>query len=101
MADPAPLAPGIPPVAPLPSCYRDYYQDDSHDQASGNYAAIMNTFAVPLAGGAAAPTANQVTEAVFSSAVVDPQAFVMLIVSATHPNGACVCSTVYNVTHLS
>jgi hypothetical protein len=46
----------------------------------------MNTFAVPLAGvGALTPV--QVSDAVFASAVVDPQAFVMLVVDATNPNG--------------
>jgi hypothetical protein len=84
MADPAPLAPGIPPVVPLPACYRDYYQDESNDKTAGNYGTILSTFEVP---GAAALTPNQVSEAVFASAVVDPQAFVMLIVSANHPNG--------------
>jgi hypothetical protein len=41
---------------------------------------------VPLAGvGALTPV--QVSDVVFASAVVDPQAFVMLIVDVTHPNG--------------
>jgi hypothetical protein len=86
MADPAPLAPGIPPVIPHSATYCDYYQDDANDKAAGNYGTIMNTFAVPPAGvGALTPV--QVSDAVFASAVVDPQAFVMLIVDATHPNG--------------
>jgi hypothetical protein len=33
MADPAPLAPGIPPVIPYSASYRDYYQDDANDKA--------------------------------------------------------------------
>jgi hypothetical protein len=86
MADPAPLAPGIPLVIPYSASYRDYYQDDANDKAAGNYGTIMNTFVVPPAGvGALTPV--QVSDAVFASAVVDPQAFVMLIVDATHPNG--------------
>jgi hypothetical protein len=86
MADiPAPLAPGMPPLIPLPSSYLEYYQDDGKDKAAGEYTAIMNTFAVPLAGSALTP--GQVTDAVFALAVVDPQAFVMLIVDEIHPNG--------------
>jgi hypothetical protein len=86
MADPEPLAPGVPAVAHVASSYRDYYQDEAHDKATGNYAAIMNTFAVPLAGvGALTPV--QVSDAVFASVVVDPQAFVMLIANATNPDG--------------
>jgi hypothetical protein len=86
VADPAPLAPGVPPVVPLAATYRDYYQDDANDKNLGNYEAIMNTFTVPLAGvGALTPV--QVSDAVFASAVVDPQAFVMLVVDAKHPNG--------------
>jgi hypothetical protein len=86
MADPAPLAPGIPPVIPHSATYRDYYQDDANDKAAGHYGTIMNTFVVPLVGvGALTPV--QVSDAVFASAVVDPQAFVMLVVDATHPNG--------------
>jgi hypothetical protein len=64
MADPVPLAPGIPPVAPSPTSYREYYQDEANDKSLGNYTAIMNTFVVPLAA-AAAPAPNLVTEAVF------------------------------------
>jgi hypothetical protein len=87
MADPVPLAPGIPAVPPNPTSYRDYYQDDGNDKALGNYGTIMNTFMVSL-GAAAAPAPNLVNEAVFASAVVDPQAFAMLVlVSAAHPNG--------------
>jgi hypothetical protein len=86
MAEPAPLAPGIPPVIPHSATYCDYYQDDAHDKAAGNYATIMNTFMVPLAG-VGALTPGQVSDAVFASAVVDPQAFVMLVVDATHPDG--------------
>jgi hypothetical protein len=85
MADPAPLAPGVP-VTHIANSYRDYYQDEAHDKATGNYASIMNTFVVPLAGeGALTPV--QVSDAVFASAVVDPQAFVILIVDAANPNG--------------
>jgi hypothetical protein len=70
MADPSPLAPGIPPVIPHSANYRDYYQD-ANDKAAGNYGTIMNTFGVPLAGvGALAPV--HVSDAVFASAVVDP-----------------------------
>jgi hypothetical protein len=82
---PAPLAPGMPPVTPLSSTYLEYYQDDGNDKASGEYAAIMNTFVVPVAGATLTPV--QVSDAVFASAVVDPQAFIMLIVDETHPNG--------------
>jgi hypothetical protein len=45
----------------------------------------MNTFLVPVAG--AVLTSNQISEAVFSSAVVDPQAFVMLVTDTNHPDG--------------
>jgi hypothetical protein len=87
MAEPAPLAPGIPPVIPHSATYRDYYQDDANDKAAGNHGTIMNMFMVPLAG-VGALTPAQVSDAVFASAVVDPpQAFVMLIVDATHPDG--------------
>jgi hypothetical protein len=86
MAEPAPLAPGIPPVIPHTATYHDYYQDDAHDKAAGNYATIMNTLMVPLAG-VGALTPGQVSDAVFASAVVDPQAFVMLVVDANHPDG--------------
>jgi hypothetical protein len=86
MAEPVPLAPGIPPLIPHSATYRDFYQDEANDKASGNYGTIMTTFVVPPAGvGALTPV--QVSDAVFASAVVDPQAFVMLIVDATHPNG--------------
>jgi hypothetical protein len=86
MADPVPLVPGIPPIPATPTSYREYYQDASNDKAMGGYGTIMNTFAVPL-GGVAAPAPNLVTEAVFASAVVDPQAFVMLVVNPANPNG--------------
>jgi hypothetical protein len=45
----------------------------------------MGIFSVPLAGAVATPV--QVSDAVFAAAVVDPQAFVALVVDANHPNG--------------
>jgi hypothetical protein len=85
MADPVPLAPGVPLLIPVAATYCNYYQDDSHNRAGGNYGTIMDAFMVPIAGADLTP--NQAFEAVFSSAVMDPQAFVMLITDANHPEG--------------
>jgi hypothetical protein len=88
MADPAaivPLIPGGPPFPPNQTTYSQYYQDDSHDNAEGNYAAIMSIFAVPVAGDAPAPAL--VTESVYASAVTDPQAFITLVVDNVSPEG--------------
>jgi hypothetical protein len=91
MADPGSLAPPIPPVlgipAPpgvLPTTHREYYGNDAHDNAGGDYGAIMATFNMPVA---AALTPQQVTDAVYALAVVDPQAFVLLVPDADHPDG--------------
>jgi hypothetical protein len=84
MADPAAI-PGGPPIAPTHTTYSQYYQDDSHDAAVRNYADIMSTFAVPVAGDAPAPAL--VTEAVYASAVANPQAFVTLVVDDATPEG--------------
>jgi hypothetical protein len=90
MADPGAPAPPIPPVlgvptppGVLPTTYREYYDDDAHDNAGGDYGAIMATFNVPVA---AALTPQQVTDAVYASAGVDPQAFILLVSDADHPN---------------
>jgi hypothetical protein len=88
MADPAAIVPLVhdgPPVPPNQTTYLQFYQDDSHDNAAGNYAAIMSTFAVPVAGDAPAPAL--VTESVYASAVADPQAFVTLVVDNVTPEG--------------
>jgi hypothetical protein len=87
MADPVghvPLVPGGPPVAPPHTTYLEYYQDDTNDNARGDYAAIMNIFSVPVAGAVA--TSGQVSEAVFAAAVMDPQAFVTLVVDPNYPH---------------
>jgi hypothetical protein len=44
----------------------------------------MATFDVPVVG---APPPQQVSDAVYASAVVDPQAFVLLVTDNDHPNG--------------
>lgn len=64
--------------------YREYYDVDVHDTAGGNYGAIMATFVVPVAG---APPPQQVSDAIYTSAVIDPQAFVLLVTDNGHPNG--------------
>ena len=94
MAAALPVGP-VPPVAPagaapaLPAgarqrTYTDYYANDSHDSANGNYAAIMAAFAVPALG---ALTPQEVSDTVLASASVDPQAFVGLVADADHPDG--------------
>jgi hypothetical protein len=82
---PVPLMPGIQPVPLNQTSYAQYYQDESHDKAHGNYAAIMGTFIVPIAG--KEPTPVQVLEAVNASAVADLQAFVTLVVDRYFPKG--------------
>jgi hypothetical protein len=52
--------------------------------AGGNYGAIMATFVMPVVG---AIPPQQVSDAVYASAVVDPQAFVLLVTDNDHPNG--------------
>ena len=91
-APPVGPVPPAPPAGPLPAppaaapqrCYQDFYADDSHDSANGNYAAIMDALAVPAL---AVPTPQEVADTVLASAVVDPQAFVGLIIDANHPDG--------------
>ena len=91
MADPGAPAPPIPPAlgvpAPpgiVPTTYREYYDDDAHDSARGDYGPIMATFVMPAAG---TLPPQQVSDAVYASAVVDPQAFVLLVTDDDHPNG--------------
>ena len=55
-----------------------------HDTAGGDYRAIMATFIVPVAG---APPPQQVSDVIYASAVVDQQAFVLLVTDDDHPNG--------------
>jgi hypothetical protein len=91
MADPGAPVPPIPPVlgalAPPgvhPTTYREYYNNDAHDSAGGDYGPMMATFDVPVAG---APPPQQVSDAVYALAVVDPQAFVLLVTNGNHPDG--------------
>ena len=69
MADPGAPAPPIPPIpgAPAPpgvllATYREYYDNNAHDSARGDYGPIMATFDVPVAG---APPPQQVSDAVY------------------------------------
>jgi hypothetical protein len=69
-----PISPvlGVPaPPGVLLTTYREYYDDDTHNNAGGDYGAIMATFSMPVA---TALTPQQVTDAVYTSAVMDPQA---------------------------
>jgi hypothetical protein len=91
MADPGVPAPPIPPAlgapAPpgvVPTTYREYYDNEANDTAGGDYGPIMATFVVPVAG---APPPQQVSDAVYASAIVDPQAFVLLVTDDNHPDG--------------
>jgi hypothetical protein len=74
-----PAPPGI-----VPTTYREYYDDDAYDTVGGDYGPIMATFIIPVAG---TPPPQQVSDAVYASAVVDPQAFVLLVTDDDHPNG--------------
>jgi hypothetical protein len=91
MADPGAPAPLIPPVlgvpAPpgiLPTTYHEYYDNEANDMARGDYGPIMATFVVPVTG---APMPQQVSDAIYASAVMDPQGFVLLVMDNDHPNG--------------
>ena len=95
MAEPGVPVPPIPPAlgAPGPSgvaptTYREYYDNDAHDTARGDYGAIMATFVMPVVG---APPPQQVSDTFYASAVVDPQAFVLLVTNNDHPNGKPRC----------
>jgi hypothetical protein len=92
MVDPGVPAPPIPPVPGvpalpgiLPTTYREYYDDEANDTAGGDYGPIMAAFVVPVAG--APPPHQQVSDTVYASAIMDPQAFVLLVVDNDHPNG--------------
>ena len=64
--------------------YADYYNNDAHNAASGAYEGLLNAFAIPAM---AAPAAQAVSSAVFASVVIDPQALILLIMDADHPDG--------------
>ena len=83
---PAPpaIGPGGPTAVAPQRTYVDFYNDDSHDTAQGAYANIMATFEVPAAN----PQQPQVVaNAVYASAVTDPQAFILLVSDPGNPDG--------------
>ena len=81
------VPPAILPVAPAAAPQRtcvNYCADDSHDAAQGHYPDIMDVFVAPAVN---PPPALTIANAVLSSAVVDPQAFIALISDDAHPLG--------------
>jgi len=72
-------------AAPAPQFdYATFYNDNSHDHAGGNYRPLMDAFVVPVAN---PPAPQAVAGAIYASATVDPQAFLLLVTDADHPNG--------------